>query len=75
MPDINVSDSIIADIVKDLGQLGLWIQTIGLIIIIWIIFQVVTLINNRIKRKKLYVIEDRLKVIERKVDKLLNSLS
>jgi len=71
MPDINISDAIITDIVKDLGQFGLWIQAIGLVIVIWIVFQIITLINDRIKRRKLYSIQERLEVLEKKIDKLL----
>lgn len=53
-----------ADILLELGKIGRWIQAIGLVIILWLIFHIIVLINNRIKRKKLYAIEERLQRIE-----------
>jgi len=61
----------IVQLIKDIGQIGTWIQTIGLVIILWIIFEVIILINNRIKRKQLYKIEDRLIKIEHKINQLI----
>ena len=58
------------ELAKSLGKIGLWIQAVGLVIILWLIFEIIILINNRIRRKQLYAIEDRLKSIENKVDKL-----
>ena len=52
----NNSDTLIASIITDIGQLGQWIQAIGLVIILWIIFEIIILINNRIKKKNLYAI-------------------
>ncbi len=60
----------IVQLIKDIGQIGTWIQTIGLVIILWIIFEVIFLINNRIKRKQLYKIEHRLFRIEKKIDSI-----
>ncbi len=58
------------ELAKSLGKIGIWIQAVGLVIILWLIFEIIILINNRIRRKQLYAIEDRLKSIENKVDKL-----
>ncbi len=68
-----VEESVIAEVLKEVGQVGLWIQAVGIVIILWIVFQVIILINNRIKRKQLYKIEDRLKRIEGKINKLIES--
>ncbi len=69
-----LDDIAIADLVKDIGQIGLWIQGVGLIIILWIIFEIIILINNRIRRKQLYIIEDRLKKLENKIDNLIKKV-
>ena len=69
----NNSDTLIASIITDIGQLGQWIQAIGLVIILWIIFEIIILINNRIKRKRLYAIEEKLESIEDKIDKILKN--
>lgn len=60
-----------ADIILELGRLGSWIQAVGLVIVLWLIFEIIILINNRIKRKKLYEIESRLQNIENKIDLIL----
>jgi uncharacterized membrane protein YGL010W len=40
----------IDDLVLQLGQIGLWIQAVGLVVVIWIIVQVITLYFNRKRR-------------------------
>ena len=67
---LNITD-IPAELVLDLGRIGLWIQAVGLIVILWIIFQAITMYFNRKRRKTLYKIRDDLKRIERKIDRLL----
>ena len=67
---LNITD-IPAELVLDLGRIGLWIQAVGLIVILWIIFQTITMYFNRKRRKTLYKIRDDLKRIERKIDRLL----
>ena len=60
-----------ASVLIELGKIGRWIQAIGLIIVLWMIFQIANIVNNRIRRKKLYSIENRLETINSKLDKLL----
>ena len=62
---------VVSQFVVELGRIGLWIQALGLIIILWIVFQVISLISGRKKRKKIYEIDERLKRIEGKIDKVL----
>ncbi len=61
----------LTELIAQLGTIGKWIQAVGLVIILWLIFQVIILINNRIRRKQLYKIEERLDNIEKKLDKIL----
>lgn len=56
------------EILLELGKIGLWIQAIGLVIVLWLVFELIVLVNNRIRRKQLYIIENRLKRIEKKLD-------
>ena len=67
----NGSDGILSNLVLEVGQIGLWIQGIGLIIILWLVFQIVALIVNRKRRKALYRIEEKLQRVEKKLDKVL----
>ena len=59
------------NIILELGKIGRWLQALGIIIILWLIFQIIALINRRIHRKRLYTIEERLENIEKKLDKAL----
>ena len=60
------------EVITEIGKLGNWIQGIGLVIVLWIIFQVISLIVNRKKRRALYRIEKDLKRIESKIALLWN---
>ncbi len=59
-----------ADIILELGRLGNWIQALGLLVVLWIIIQAVTLYFNRKRRKLLESIDERLKRVESKVNNL-----
>ncbi len=61
----------IVDIITALGQLGLWLQTIGAIVILWIIFQTVAWAYNRKRMKEIYAIKGDMKRIEKKIDRVL----
>ncbi len=57
-------------LITDIGQLGLWIQGVGLVVVLWIIFQAITLFFNRKRRLLLASISERLQRVESKIDKL-----
>lgn len=61
--------AVIDDVVVELGQVGLWIQAVGLVVILWIIFQAITMYYNRKRRLMLIEINERLKRIEQKLKK------
>lgn len=76
--DVMVIGDVIADptgLVVELGKLGLWIQAIGLVVILWIIVQGINLFFNRKRRKAIYEIRDDLKRVEKKIDKIDRKLS
>ena len=60
--------AVIEDIALELGQLGLWVQAVGLVVVIWIIAQAVTMYFNRKRRLLLIDIDERLKRVENKLD-------
>lgn len=62
--------AVIDDLVVELGQVGLWIQAVGLVVILWIIFQAITMYYNRKRRIILTEINERLKRIETKLKKI-----
>ncbi len=59
----------IENIVLKLGQIGLWIQAVGFVVVLWIIIEAITLFYNRKKRLLLIDIDERLKRIESKINK------
>ncbi len=61
----------IVDVITALGQVGLWLQTIGAIVILWIIFQIIAWKYNRKRMKEVYAIKDDMKRIEKKIDRIL----
>jgi hypothetical protein len=65
------ADTLVGDLVVEVGKLGLLLNALGVVIILWIGFQIVTLIVNRKRRKALYRMERRLDKIEKKLDKAL----
>jgi len=68
---INASGEMIPELIIELGKLGKWLQALGIIILLWLIFQIVSLIIRIKKNKKLKDIQHRLSNLERKIDKVL----
>ena len=62
--------AILEDIVVELGQLGLWVQAVGLLVVFWIVTEFITLYFNRKRRLLLEEINKRLKRVETKLSKL-----
>ena len=62
----------LAEVILEVGKIALWFQAIGIIVILWVIFEIISLIVNRKKRKAIYSIKGDLARIEKKIDKLLN---
>lgn len=67
----NASGSVVGDVFIQLGTIGKWIQAIGLLVVLWIVFHVITLIMNRKKRKAIYSLVEKTDSIEKKVDMLI----
>lgn len=57
------------NILVELGKLGNWLQAIGVLVIIWIFMQLTSFILNRKRLKALKRVNERLDIIEGKIDK------
>ena len=68
--DLFNESSSLYDAVIEIGKVGKWIQAIGIVIILWIIFQLINLMVNRKKVRDLRKIRIDLDRIESKIDKL-----
>ncbi len=60
--------AVIEDVVVSLGEIGLWLQALGVLVVIWIIVQTITMYYNRKRRLLLEELNKRLKVVEKKID-------
>jgi hypothetical protein len=61
--------AVIEDVIVELGSIGLWIQTVGLVVILWLILESITLYYNRKRRLLLIDIDERVKRIEKMLSK------
>lgn len=64
-------EEIPVNLINEIGQMALWLQGIGVVIILWILFQLWIVYLNRKKMKEIYTIKDDMKRIESKIDKLV----
>ena len=58
------------EIISQLGGIWLWLKTLGIIVVLWIIFQVIAFLLNRKKMKIIKSIKEDLRRIENKLDKV-----
>ncbi len=69
---VNVTaDTIVGDLVVEVGKLGLLLNTLGVIIVLWVGFQIVNFIINRKRIRLIEKMEKRVDRIENKLDTLL----
>ncbi len=61
-----------AQFISELGKIGLWLQTIGVIVILWLFFEFVAFFINRKRMKEIYKIKEDMNRIEGKIDKLIS---
>jgi biopolymer transport protein ExbB/TolQ len=66
---MNVSSSLVSEV----GKIGLWLQALGLVVILWVIFQIIALVMNRKRMREVYRIKEDMKRIESKIDNILAS--
>ena len=65
----------VSELAIQIGKIGLWIQAVGLLIVLVIVYYFVTMYYNRKRRLYLRDIDARLKRIEGKIDKLVGARS
>ena len=62
------------DVVSKLGSIGLWLQAVGVVIIVWLLFQIIIWWINHRRLKEIYTIKDDMKRIEENIDKILTGI-
>ena len=66
-----LSINTLTNIVAELGKIGLWLKTVGIIFVLWVIFQSVELFINTKRMKEILEIKEDVARIERKLNKVL----
>ena len=61
------------DALVTLGQIGLWLKAIGIIVIVWLIFHIVSVIFNTKRIREIKTIKEDMKRIEEKIDKIISN--
>ncbi len=61
----------VGGIITALGTMALWLQAVGVVVILWIIFEIVALYYTIKRMKEVYAIKGDVKRIEGKIDSLL----
>jgi hypothetical protein len=70
----NISSETFLQTISEVGQIGLWLQTLGVIVVLWLIFQIISLIITWNKMKMLNKMMNDLKRLETKIDRKLNAI-
>lgn len=58
----------------ELGKIGLYLQALGVVVILWIIFEVYAFIVRRKRMKEIYKIKEDIQRIESKIDLVLKKV-
>ena len=66
-----VIEDVVAGLVIEVGKIGLWIQAIGLLVVIWIAIMIWNFLINRKRKKMLEEVMKDVERIEGKIDKIL----
>ena len=59
-----------SELVLEVGKIGIWVQAVGLFVVIWTVIQLSNFFLNRKRLATLRKMESNLKILEKKVDKL-----
>jgi len=68
---INNTAGGLESILTSVGNLALWMQTIGLVVVLWILFEIAIIVFQVKRKRSLKHINERLINLERKIDKLI----
>jgi len=67
---VDVPVDLLPGVVIEIGKIALWLQALGIVIVLWLVFQTIALIVNRKRRKALYRMHDDIIRIEKKINKI-----
>lgn len=61
------------DIVSQVGSVGKWVQAVGLVVVLWIFFQIVAFFFNLKRMREIDQIKKDMVRIEKKIDRALKN--
>lgn len=64
---------LLSGVISDIGQLGNWMQTLGIVVVLWIVFQIISLVINHNKWAILKKLDLDIRRLEYKIDRLKKS--
>ena len=70
LTQIKQSTDLFTDLIVEVGKIGLWLQTLGIFVILWLVFQIINFLLNR-KRTNL---TDSFKVEIKQINTKLNRI-
>jgi len=67
---LNASANTVADLITQVTMIGRWVQALGLLAVLWVLFYIISWYSNRKQNKKINKIKSDIERIEQKIDKL-----
>lgn len=67
---LNITAEAASTIITEVGRIGLWLQALGVIAVLWVGFQTYNLVMANRRKHTLKDIKDSLNRIERKINRL-----
>lgn len=64
----------IGEVITGVGQIGLWLQALGIVVVLAVVFQIISFIYNRRRMKQIYQIREDMTRIEGKIDKIVKNI-
>ena len=64
---------VLGEVITEIGQIGLWLQALGIVIVLAVVFQIISFFYNRKRMKELEVIKEDMRRIEGKIDVIVNN--
>ena len=61
----------VTGILSEIGHVGLWLQALGVVVVLTIIFDIVAFVYNKKRMKEIYTIKKDMVRIEKKIDRIL----
>ena len=69
-----VLPDLVTDVIVEMGKVGKWLQALGLIVVLWIGFQIVALIINTKNRKRIKAMRSKMEEIDKKLSRIEKKL-